>query len=144
MTNAEKYKDKILSQLCKSGNFALNKRTNNISACSEVKCANCLFNTYAFCFEKIVIWLNSEYKEPKVFTKKEKALIRLFPKLKWVAKDKNGKVFGYDTKPLKTNDFWYLPNSYYCNLLALSDCKFSAIKWEDTEPTSRDEILKSH
>lgn len=77
--------------------------------------------------------------EPKEFTEQEKAVIRALDKLKWVVKDKDGFVWGHIKKPDKLDSCWSFGRGI--RLSALTSCAFKAIKWEDDEPTSREEIL---
>ena len=58
----------------------------------------------------------------------------------WIAKDENGLVFIYDTKPVKDKHGWVIPNTGACSLIDLELDDFEKVKWEDKEP--RELILK--
>lgn len=135
MTNAEKYKDDIIAQLCKTGRWAVNK-ANEIMNCDV--CSECIFKDGGYCPDERKSWLNAE---KKVFSEKDKALIRVADKVNWVARDKSGIVYGYLTKPHKGGACWYTVGLLNCNLTLTSTAEFTAVKWEDDEPTSREEIL---
>lgn len=63
MTNAEKYKDAIITQICETGDWAVNNNTNEIMDCDE--CEECLFDSTGYiCVVAKANWLNDEYSEP--------------------------------------------------------------------------------
>lgn len=150
MKNKEKYANEIIEIACQGNAIAIDKDTKKIRACDE-KCENCYFsqknyikssNSYFCCETNIKDWANSEYVEPKEFTEQEKAAIRALDKVKWVAKDRNGEVYGFRNKPYKSTDIWKSDSIIDSIFLSgYSSCEFKAIKWEDNEPTSRAEIL---
>lgn len=138
MTNAEKYKDAIIAQLCKTGDWGVDKDTNEIMPCGN--CDRCLFDSTS-CSDTVK-WLNAEYREPKKFTDDERKVIQLLDKVGWVARDNNGEAYIFGSKPYKeSSGRWYGDNSYYVRLALFTSLPFSAIKSTDTEPTSRAEIL---
>lgn len=145
MTNAEKYKDAIMAQMCKTGSWALNK-SGEITPCDYTNCADCEFNIYRRrgidqkrCVDATKEWLNAEVK--KVFSEKDKEVLRALDKVQWVAREKNGTICGYHNKPLKSRGTWLYSFDYPTNLAYLSTAEFSSVKYEDDEPTSRKEIL---
>lgn len=69
MTNREFYKEQILDVVCSGKNFCVDK-TNNIVACNEIGCNNCLFN-HKECVPATEEWCNAEYIEPHPFEKGE-------------------------------------------------------------------------
>lgn len=146
MTNAEKYKDAIIAQLCKTGNLAVD-RTGKIMSCALDNCAVCTFSsTKDVCLNEKQKWLNAEADEKKVFSEKDKALIKGLDKINWVVRDKDGDVYGYETKPRKNSrdsSCWscFPPSSGAVEFKRVSTAEFAPVKWEDDEPTSRAEIL---
>ena len=59
----------------------------------------------------------------------------------WIARDENGLVYIYDTKPLKDEHEWVIPNSIGgCCIIDSELDSFEGVKWEDEEP--RELILK--
>ena len=144
MTNAEKRGKEILEQLCKTGNWAVENYTNKIMDCSPSpeNCQKCIFSSLnRTCWEAKAEWLNSEYKTKKHFSEADKAVLRVLDKVQWVARNKSGNVIAYWEKPKKTHlNFW---DSFMggINLTEATSAEFSAIQWEDEEPTSRAEIL---
>ena len=144
MTNAEKRGKEILEQLCKTGDWALNKDTNEICNCTIEKCRSCMFfdGDWA-CTNVKAEWLNGEYKTKKHFTEVDKAVLRALDKIQWVARDYNDSVYGYIKRPYKNGLTWNVEDGAinFSAMQNVSSATFTDIKWEDEEPTSREEIL---
>lgn len=141
MTNAEKRGKEILEQLCKTGDWAVNKYTNEICDCT-IECRSCIFfDEDCYCTNVKTKWLNSEYKTEKHFTEADKAVLRVLDKVRWVVRNKSGLVLAYWEKPKKTQFNCWDSVSWGINLAEVTSAEFSAIQWEDEEPTSREEIL---
>ena len=86
---------------------------------------------------KELLW---ERKEKKlVISEDEKAILRNVPKhYKWIARDIDGCLYVYASKPKKGITIWVdtgLPMITFDHL-------FNFIKWEDDEPYSIEELLK--
>lgn len=64
MTNEEKYKDAIMLQMYKTGDWAVNKR-GEITPCCYMQCAGCKFRNIdpRRCIDMKKVWLQSEYEE---------------------------------------------------------------------------------
>lgn len=138
MTNAEKYKDAIIRQMCETGDWAVDKNTGEIINC--LYCAKCLFCND--CYETKIEWLVSEYKERKEFTDDERKFIELLDKAEWVARDYDNTLGIFSQKPShnEISGRWASYGEHFC-LTAITSLPFAAIKSTDTEPTSRAEIL---
>lgn len=137
MTNAEKYKDTIIAQLCKTGDWAVDKDTNKIMPCGN--CDRCLFDSISC--SAAVKWLNSEYKEQKEFTNDERKFIELLDKAEWVARDYDDTLWAFSKKPHKeVHGRWASSGEYFC-MGDITSLPFAAIRSTDVEPTSRAEIL---
>ena len=85
---------------------------------------------------KELIWERKE--EPKL-TEDEKVILRNVPKhYKWIARDIDGHLYIYASKPKKGLTIWVdtgLPMTTFDHL-------FRFIKWEDEEPYSIEDLLK--
>ena len=85
---------------------------------------------------KELIW---ERKEKPKLTEDEKTILRNLPKhYKWIARDKNGCLYVYASKPEKVITIWEgsgLPMIPFDHL-------FQFIKWEDEEPYSIEKLLE--
>ena len=163
MKNKEKYAKEIVEVAIKNGFVSVDKQSGKILFCLEAECEKCLFfcrNTNPFiCRGMFSSWANSEYKEPtsceeilewgnteceesKRFTEREKAFLKLFPVFQYIAKDKNGAVFAYVSKPKKGDTGWFSTDWHRLFFPSYLQLEFNAIQWEDEEPTSREEILR--
>lgn len=141
MKNKEKFAKEIVDISLNNNTVAV-KMNGEITCCALVQCMRCLFNQKdRSCYELRKEWAEAEYAEPKVFTEEEKAILRALPKANWVARDMNGFVRIYQIAPYKRKFGWVSDGQNF-NAKAFSNCEFSAVKWEDEEPTSREEILK--
>ena len=143
MTNAEKYKDAIMAQMCKTGAWAVD-RTGKIMSCALDNCAVCTFSsTKNFCLNEKKKWLNAEAVGKKAFSEKDKEVIRALDKVQWVARDKDGRLCAYATKPFKNKaGYWDGAAFMFTGVINnFSTAEFAPVKWEDDEPTSRAEIL---
>lgn len=141
MTNFEKYKDEILEVLKTTNKLAVIKG-NKVAPCFCTPCCECiLWLKDKRCHRGWKKWANAEYVEPKTFTNAEKAIIKSCEKIKYVARDRNGDLYFYIDKPIydKRTGMWQGPSCV--DAYRLTDEPFNAIKVEDEEPTSREEIL---
>lgn len=137
MTNAEKYKDEIIAQMCETGDWAVDKDTNEIMPCGN--CDRCLFDSISC--SAAIKWLNAEYKEPKRFTDDERKFIELLDKAEWVARDYDDTLWAFSKKPhKKVPGRWASSGEYFC-MGDITSLPFAVIKSTDIEPTNRDEIL---
>lgn len=141
MKNKEKFAKEIVEIAVNCDEIAVDKN-GNLTTCKKISCEDCAFkHPEITCYEQTKQWAESEYVEPKIFTEEEKAILRALPKVNWVARDENETVYFFAEKPVKKTYVWDTVGDSIC-LVNWSDEKFSAIKWEDSDPTSREEILK--
>lgn len=139
MTNAEKYKDEIYTQMCKTLHWTVKKNTGEIVSCGDLSCNECPFDKR--CYVGKIEWLNAEYKEPKEFTDEERKFIALLDKAEWVARDDDDMLWIFSKKPHKeVSGRWGNYSEHFC-INSLTSLPFAAIKSTDTKPTSRAEIL---
>ena len=69
----------------------------------------------------------------KTFSEAAKTIARNIDReYKWMARDQDGNLFIYEEKPEKKEYSWYFGG---CNYIFYFNHLFSAIKWEDDEPT---------
>lgn len=144
MTNAERQEKYIMAQMCKTGDWGVNKNTGEIKGCDEICRGNCLFLHGANnCEQYKADWLNAEYQEPpKEFSEADKTVMRVLDKIEWVVRFSDGKVYGYLEKPQKGYVCWvYKSVVPVCISNFCTSAKFLPISWDDDEPTSRKEIL---
>ena len=145
MKNKEKFAKDIVESAIKGDHyFAYDKTLKRVVPCCGTSCNNCLFyDGKKSCQINRLNWANAEYKEPKRFTEREKAFIKLFPEIQYIARDKNNKIFGYYRKPFKDEEegWWVYKGGGVIEIRFWTLLRFESIQWEDEEPTSREEIL---
>ena len=138
MTNFEFYKEDILKIAAENSSVAL--INGNLASCSHVSCRICDFSDE--CHKKMFAWLYAEHIEKTTLNKYERALCEAL-QTGWIARDKDGGVYGYKKKPAKSNDRWEGKWIGFSQLMMYnSEIKFDIIKWEDKEPWSIEELLK--
>lgn len=140
-TKYDKYR-KIITKIIRQGDtFGVDKITDAPKACESMDCEDCLFCGSLSCVPGRKAWLNSKYEEPKrVFTEEQKNFIRTCDNINFLAKDYSGMLFAYFAKPNKDSvGVWVGRGVVAMNIITSID--FPQIKWEDKEPTSREEIL---
>ena len=142
MKNKEKYAKEIIELVLKEGMFAIDKTNNNFEACGNIPCADCLFRGNN-CSNNLRKWANAEYEEPKIFTNREKAFVKLFPLIKYIARNMDGDLYMFASKPEKGNSTWKAVDGYAWWIQDFMCLNFNSITWNDEEPTSREEILGS-
>ena len=81
----------------------------------------------------------------KQFTDDELYILRnIDKKYKWIAKDKDGLICTFVSKPIKTEKLWsdgWSNGDSYASLEAIKNSLFTEIKWEDEEPIYIDEYV---
>ena len=84
-------------------------------------------------------------QKKKQFTDDELYILRnIDKKYKWIAKDKNGLICTFVSKPIKTERFWsdgWSNGESYASLEAIKNSLFTEIKWEDEEPIYIDDYV---
>lgn len=141
MKNKEKFAKEIV-EIALSGNGIALKQGTLIS-CGSIDCKECEFfcDEDDFCENKLRRWAESEYVKPKVFTEKEKTIFEVLTNANWIARDEDGELYIYVDKPNKHNKGWFTHGNVLL-VPAFSNAKFESVKWEDDNPTSREEILR--
>ena len=85
-------------------------------------------------------------QKKKEFTDNELCILRnIDKKYKWMAKDKDGLICTFVSKPIKTEKLWndgWSNGESFASLEAIKNSLFTEIKWEDEEPIYIDEYVK--
>lgn len=150
MKNFEAYEDKIKEL---KGEIALNK-SNELVSCIGFCCRDCKFSNSGnseYCPKNMFEWLYKEYKKPKpkIPLATKYFLESLNNKYKWIAKDENGTVWCYKSKPEKytqdNNKRWTVHGKG--NIAGFNDILkkelFDFLSWEDEKPTNIKELLEN-
>ena len=144
MKNKEKYAEQLLNIFLFGLTFGVNAdgkpRVYQVMHCDE-----CLFNDSNIikkCGFKRREWAESEYVERPVISKRDRAVLSyLNVKLKYIARDKLGKLWAFECIPRKV-DVWWGESSGSFDKLGCLDIRFPMIKWEDEEPWLIEDLKK--
>lgn len=146
MLNAERFKEEINKH---NNEFGL---ADNIVDCGTLGCRNCRFSrlnnsdgVIIMCSTRKVKWLLSEYKEPIKVSKLEYDILKYLSDNTvhmYIVRDGNGNICLYDAEPKKSgNGDWWVGRGVHG--MVMFDKLFQFIKWEDSEPTSIEYVLKN-
>lgn len=95
MKNKEKYAKEIIDVACSVDSIAVTKEGEHIVRCSDIACSECLFACLN-CVEKIREWVEQEYIEKPVISKRDRAFLDyLREKYKFVARDEDSNLYVY-------------------------------------------------
>jgi hypothetical protein len=147
MLNAEKNKEKILDLTEGGYYFAVRKDRQNIArSCDGLKCEDCIFDEEEDCgcsFSRMK-WMLSEYREPVKISKLEYGILEyLFEnkQYKFIVRERNDCLYIYKSNPKKEVDCWQ-SLSMSCGLNPFNGL-FKFVTWEDSTPTSIEEVLEN-
>lgn len=142
MLNAEKFKKEILENSNVVFDFSVSKEKHKIKKCLRV-CENCIFYDMGdHCSNAKVKWLLSEYKETVKLTELEHGILEYLLKkrqYRFIVRERNGIIYAYKSKPKKEADSW--GSLSLNNELGLFNNLFAFVKWEDSKPTSIEDVL---
>ena len=143
MKNKEKYAKEIMNIACSGDSIAVMKKSGRVVSCNGTKCSLCLFLDGDCSKEKIREWAESEYTEKPVINKRDREFLDYIrEEYKFVARDKNGKLFIYETQPRKGKTYWYLTYDMYSCLNRYYNVDFPMVKWSDEEPWLIEDLKK--
>lgn len=144
MLNAERFKKEILEKSNVVFDFSISKDRHTIEKCLGV-CDNCIFcNMGEHCSNVKVKWLLAEYKEPVKLTELEHGILEYLiekRQYRFVVRERNGIIYAYKSKPKKEADSW--GSLSLNNELGLFNNLFQFVKWEDSKPTSIEDVLNN-
>lgn len=153
MKNKEKYMTEIIDAYLDGMTIAV-KADGKPCICQKTSCKECIFydrtNPYSYCRDKIRAWANSEYIERPVISKRDKAFLEyLREEYEFIARDENGDLFVYESRPRKVNACWNscwdavsLTYERYLHLNRNFNIDFPMIKWSDKEPWTIEDLKK--
>ena len=116
---------------------------NNRLECYDANFKEWIYSTLGF--NKLIASEIIKLPKKKEFTDNELFILKnIDKKYKWIAKDKNGLICTFVSKPIKTERFWsdgWSNGESYASLEAIKNSLFTEIKWEDEEPIYIDEYV---
>lgn len=146
MKNKEKYAEQIVKIACgENGNFGVDKHTGRPVSCLDLCCGKCLLNemNHHACYASRKAWAESEYVERPVISKRDRAFLDYIrDEDKYMARDENGKLFTYKSKPCKIGYFSSWIDANCAGLYLKCNVDFPMIKWEDEEPWLIEDLKK--
>lgn len=144
MKNKEKFGKEIIEIACDGDSFAIASNSGKLVRCRNIKCYECLFN-FENCEKETREWAESEYIEKPVISKRDRAFLEyLIEKYKYIARDENGKLFVYGSKPYKDKrcNCWRSDRRNSPILHLNYNIVFPMVKWEDSEPWLIEDLKK--
>ena len=116
---------------------------NNRLECYDANFKEWIYSTLGF--NKLIASEIIKLPKKKEFTDNELYILNnIDKKYKWIAKDKNGLICTFVSKPIKTERFWsdgWSNGESYASLEAIKNSLFTEIKWEDEEPVCIDDYV---
>ena len=120
---------------------------NNRLECYDANFKEWIYSTLGF--NKLIASEIIKLQKKKQFTDDELYILRnIDKKYKWIAKDKDGLICTFVSKPIKTeklwSDGWSNSNNgeSYASLEAIKNSLFTEIQWEDEEPIYIDDYVE--
>ena len=146
MKNKEKFMKEIVALACNESSIAVEKSTGKPIDCGIIKCDSCKFyscENYTCC-GGLKEWADSEYVERPVISKADRTFLDYIrDEDKYMARDENGKLFTYMSKPCKIRYFNSWGEDGICAGLYLKcNIDFPMIKWGDDEPWLIEDLKK--
>lgn len=143
MLNAERFKKEILENSNAVFDFSMSKDKHTIKKCLGV-CKDCFFHEAGdHCSNIKVKWLLSKYKEPIKVSKLEYDILKYLSdntRHMYITRDGNGNIFLYDVEPEKSKSApWWTGRGMYH--MGMFNKLFQFVQWEDSEPTSIQDVL---
>ena len=117
---------------------------NNRLECYDANFKEWIYSTLGF--NKLIASEIIKLPKKKEFTDNELFILKnVDKKYKWMAKDKDGLICTFVSKPIKTEKLWsdgWSNGDSYASLEAIKNSLFTEIKWEDEEPIYIDEYVE--
>lgn len=143
MKNIEKYSKEILEYASSTEKaIAVCKETMKPCDCSatSIRCKNCICSVDDSCEnEPLYKWAMAEYIERPKISKKDRAFLDYLKDYKYMARDCDGELYVYITKPKKGLRNW--ADARFKSLRGL-DIDFPMVKWEDDKPWLIEDLKK--
>lgn len=147
MNNFEKYKGEIRKIAEKGEEVAIGKATGKPCECATFNCGRCLFKSVGYseenCGISLIKWLIEEYEEPKPsISKKDRGFLEcLNEKYKYIARDEDGELYAFTSKPMKKDGVWSGHLALNCDNNKFN-IDFPMVKQEDEEPWLTEDLKK--
>lgn len=152
MINAEKFRKELLELSNQNIAFAVRKENQNaVVRCDSIKsCTDCLFGR-GRCSVNSTKWLLSEYKEPVKLSKLEYDILKYLLNdtgYRYIARNKyrhEGGVYNlyiFKDEPFEDSGVWCSGRDSGNEFYVFNNL-FAFVKWEDSKPTSIEDVLNN-
>lgn len=144
MKNKEKYAECVLTFACDESGFGVYEKTGEMERCMEIHCTECLFyGKKETCHTSRRKWLESEYIEKPVISKRDKAFLEYIGTgINYITRDMDGGLFIYISKPHKLIDCWESSGCESDKSLKSFKLDFPMVKWSDDSPWLIEDLKK--
>lgn len=151
MLNAEKFRKEILENSNAVFDFSMSKDKHTIKKCLGV-CKDCFFHEAGdHCSNIKVKWLLSKYKEPVKLSKLEYDILKYLLNdtgYRYIARNKyrhEGGVYNlyiFKDEPFEDSGVWCSGRDSGNEFYVFNNL-FAFVKWEDSKPTSIEDVLNN-
>ncbi len=143
MKNKEKFAKEIMEVACSGDSIAVTKESERIVKCGGIACSECLFVPPANCVERIREWVEQEYIEKPVISKRDRAFLDYInANGRYIARDLAGVLYVYTDKPFKIIDCWTIAGLEISESMRKFDIDFPMVKWSDAKPWLIEDLKK--
>lgn len=156
MLNAERFKEEILNIVNDDFYISVNKNNpNGVSKCGSFPCTDCMFSKLEDgkirCTKNRMNWLLSEYKEPVKLTRLEYGILKFLLNdtgYRYIARNKyrhEGGVYNlyiFKDEPFEDSGVWCSGRDSGNEFYVFNNL-FAFVKWEDSKPTSIEDVLNN-
>lgn len=134
MKNKEKYAECVLTFACDESGFGVYEKTGEMERCTKMHCTECLFyGKKETCHTSRRKWLESEYIEKPVISKRDRAFLEYIDKkFTYIARKHDGWIQLFVVEPRKDKMTW--TSGYLSSTLDSLNIDLPMVKWEDSEP----------
>ena len=141
MKNKEKYAKEIMEVACSGDSIAVTKESERIVKCGSIACSECLFAP-PNCVNEIREWVEQEYIEKPVISKKDRAFLEYLGKeLKYIVRSKSDNLMAFQNSAEKREDGWVIGSGALKSLQKFN-IGFPMVKWSDDSPWLIEDLKK--
>lgn len=143
MKNKEKYAKEIIELACNGCVIAVSKYTRKPVNCDNIPCDDCAFSDEVGCNIALREWVESEYIEKAVISKRDRAFLEYIrEEYKFIARDKDGELFIYRTQPRRNEKCCNWTSNGCISLSIRHNVDFPMVKWGDCQPWIIEDLKK--
>ena len=144
MKNKEQFTKEIVEIVGSGYAVAVSRDTGKPVSCNNISCIDCTLSNKGGCSIALKEWAESEYMEKPEISKKDREFLELFnDKCKYIARDSNGELHGYELTAMKDEKMGIWNTiAEYVNIDYFFAVDFPMVKWSDDEPWLIEDLKK--